>query len=422
LRGRVRGLQTHKRKEQTATPGSRTAVNISGVSLEEIRRGDVIAYPGTYRPTQRIDVFFRLLADALLPLRHNTEAKLFIGATEVLARVRLLGSDELLPGDEGWLQLELSEPVVAVRGDRYILRRPSPGETLGGGSVIDPHPRRRHKRFAEATIESLQALARGTSSDVLLQTLLTLGAAPLRDVVKRSNLEAAAAAQAIAELAKSGQIIDLDQNSSGAAFAPDDLLISAAAWNQFAGRAVQEVGRYHQAYPLRPGIPREELKSRLKDAAKSSPRLFNAALRKLVSDNELVENGPLVKKPEHSIRFSAEQERSIARLLKRFEEAPYNPPSTKECQAEVGEDVVLALIEMDRLVSVAPDVLFRKEDYQRMILEVRQMIEKQGSITVAEARDHFNTSRKYILAFMEHLDAIELTQREGDLRRLKKAR
>jgi selenocysteine-specific elongation factor len=126
LRGRVRGLQTHKQKEQIAVPGSRTAVNITGVALDELRRGQVVTHPGSYRSTQRLDVQFRLLPDVSLTLKHNTEVKLFIGAAEVLARVRLLGTDELAPAEQGWLQLELVEPVVATRGDHYILRRPSP--------------------------------------------------------------------------------------------------------------------------------------------------------------------------------------------------------------------------------------------------------------------------------------------------------
>jgi selenocysteine-specific elongation factor len=151
--GRIRGLQTHKQKEDLALPGSRTAVNISGVTLEEIRRGDVVAHRGDYQPTRRMDVKFRLLKDASLALKHNTEVKLFVGAAEVLARVRTLGSEVINPGEPGWLQLEMKAPVVVMRGDHYILRRPSPGETMGGGTIIDPNPVGRHKRFTHGLIE-----------------------------------------------------------------------------------------------------------------------------------------------------------------------------------------------------------------------------------------------------------------------------
>jgi len=421
LRGRVRGLQTHKHKEQAAVPGSRTAVNITGVSLDEVQRGDVLAHSGDYQASQRLDVRFRLLRDATQPLKHNTEVKLFIGTAEVLARLRLLGAEELAPGEQGWLQLELTQPVVAVRGDRYILRRPSPGETLGGGVVVDPRPKGRHKRFAGGTLDGLEALSRGTPSEVLFQALTSLGAAPLKDVLARSSLDADLAAQAVQELAVSGQMLDLEAKGPALSnvFAPDDLVISRGLWEDLAQRLLRETESYHLAFPLRRGIPKEELKSRLKGFTKNSTRLFNAVLHKLVVENQLIEAGPLVSRPEHAIRFSPQQQQKIDRLLAQFAAAPYGPPPLKECQAEVGEEVLTALLEQGRLVLIPPDVLFRKEDYDRMVADVREIITKHDSLTVGEARDHFSTSRRYVLALLEHLDATGVTSRQGDVRKLR---
>jgi selenocysteine-specific elongation factor len=421
LHGRVRGLQTHKRKEQTAVPGSRTAINISGVSLEDVQRGDVIAHPGDYRATQRLDASFRLLADARGPLKHNTEVKLFIGAAELVARVRLLGAEEIAPGQQGWLQLEMSQPVVAVRGDHYILRRPSPGETLGGGIVVEPFPKGRHKRFSAATVQALQALSQGTPADVLFQALLAVGAAPLKEVVARSNLDADVAAQAVQELLQAGHLVNLEERALAAAAvpAPDDLITNQGLWNQIAQRMLDEARAYHKAYPLRRGIPREELKSRLKDLTKASPRLFNSALRKLVAEGTLNEAGPLVFEPGHTIRFTPQQQASIDGLLRRFAANPYGPPPLKECQAEVGEDVINALVELEQMVIIPPDLVFRSEDYRKIVSELKELMRKQGTITVAQARDHFNTSRRYALALLEHLDATGVTVRQGDERRLR---
>jgi len=424
LRSRVRGLQTHKQKEQVAVPGSRTAVNISGIALEQIQRGNVITHPGDYRPTQRIDVRFRLLADVSQPLKHNTEVKLFIETAEVVARLRLLGVEELSPGEEGWLQLELHQPVVTIRGDHYILRRPSPGETLGGGVVVDPNPKGRHKRFASETLASLEALSKGTPADILLQALLALSAAPLKDVFGRANLEKQAAEQALQELVETGQIVNLEEkfagsNATGSSYGPDDLVLSKGSWEQLAGRILLEIGNYHRSYPLRRGLPREELKSRLKDLTRSSTRLFNAAVRRLELEQRLKEAGPLVFLPEHAIRFTPQQQGKIDRLLAQFAASPFSPPNFKDCQAEVGEDVLAALVETGQLVAVAPDVVFRQADFERMVADIRSMIQKRGALTVAEARDHFNTSRRYVLAFLEYLDAIGITIRVGDERRLK---
>ena len=403
-------------------PGSRTAVNISGIALEQIQRGNVIAHPGDYRPTQRIDVRFKLLPDVSQPLKHNTEVKLFIDTSEVVARLRLLGVDELSPGQEGWLQLELHQPVVTIRGDRYILRRPSPGETLGGGMVVDPHPKERHKRFASEALADLAALSKGTPDEILLQALNALGAAPLKEVMVRANLDMQTAGQALAELVKMGQIVNLEEkqiSADAADFGSDDLVLSRQNWDRLSQRLVAETQAYHRSYPLRRGIPREELKSRLKDLTRSSARLFNVAMRRLVAEASLNEAGPLVLMPGHAIQFSPQQQAKIDRLLTRFAASPYSPPSVKDCQAEVGEDVLAALVDTGQVVAVAPDVVFRQADYQRMLGDIRDIIQQRGSITVADARDHFNTSRRYILAFLEYLDSVGITIRQGDDRRLK---
>jgi selenocysteine-specific elongation factor len=417
MRGRVRGKQTQKRKEEVAIPRSRTALNITVDKIEQLKRGDVVAHPGNYRPSRRLDVSFRLLPEAYQPLAHNDEVKLFLGSSELLARVRLLGVEQLEPGEEGWLQLELREPAVATRGDRYILRRPSPGETLGGGIVVDAHPKGRHKRFTSSLIPTLEALARGSPDEILLQALSGLGAAPLREVVSRTSLDFNAAKLAIAELAASGKLVSMEDRDQPLSFDSDALVASQAYWEQLSGRVLEEVSNYHLGFPLRRGMPREELKSRLKTNA----RLFNALLRRLVTRGDLEEAGPLVLKQGHRISFSAQQERAVQGMLARFAANPYNPPSVKEAQTGLGEELYTALLEQGLLVGVSAEVVFRREDYDRMIAEIRRMIQQQGPVTAAQVRDHFNTSRRYVLALLEHLDSIGITVRQGDFRRLKSA-
>lgn len=415
-RGRIRGLQTHKQKEELSVPGSRTAVNVSGVNIEEVARGEVVCHPNDYQPTRRLDVRFRLLRDVSQPLEHNTEVKLFLGAAEVVARARLLGSEALAPGEEGWLQLELEHPVMAVRGDRYILRRPSPGETLGGGVVVDPNPKGRHKRFAAEMLERLESLSHGTPAEVLAQALAALGAVPLQEALARSNLESSAAQGALAELLASGQLIPLEAaDPKSLSSDPATLVISQAHWSKVSAQAIGEVEAYHRTNPLRRGIPREELKSRLKLA----PRLYSASLKRLVAAGDLEEAGLLVQRAGHIIRFDAQQRRKVDALLAKFAASPYGPPTVKDCAAEVGDDIFQAMVETGLLTLVPPEVVFRREDYERMVAEVRRIIQQRGAITAGEARDHFNTSRRYVLALLEHLDAVGVTVRDGDVRRLK---
>jgi len=404
LRGRIRGLQTHKKKEETAVPGSRTAVNISGLDVEQIQRGEVVTHPGQYRATQRLDLNFRLLPNVSASLRHHTEVKLFIGTSETIADVRLLGAETLNPGETGWLQLELRTPVVAVRGDRYILRRPSPGETLGGGTVVDPQPRARHKRFDKAVLQALDALAQGSPAEVLLQAALALGPAPVKDVLARSRLEGPAAELALQELVDTGQGLLLD-----------DLVIAAPQWSLLKETVATALSVYHQAYPLRRGMPREELKSRLKLA----PRLFNLVLPKMAAEGVLTEGPKWAALPGHIVRFSPFQQVKVDKLMALFAATPYAPPSVKECQAEVGEDILSALREFGDLVAVSDEVVFHKTDYEIMVEKICQTLQQKGQISLAEGRDLLNTSRKYVQALLEHLDAIGVTVRVGDFRRLR---
>jgi selenocysteine-specific elongation factor len=413
--GRIRGLQTHKQKEDLALPGSRTAVNISGVTLEEIRRGDVVAHRGDYQPTRRMDVKFRLLKDASLALKHNTEVKLFVGAAEVLARVRTLGSEVINPGEPGWLQLEMKAPVVVMRGDHYILRRPSPGETMGGGTIIDPNPVGRHKRFTHGLIERLESLSAGAPTDVLIQSLTTLVAAPMREVILHSNLDEEAGKNAVEELINQGEIVILEPDKGNLEFDSDILVTTRGYWEQLSSTTLLIVEDYHTTYPLRRGMAKEELKSRLKIQS----RLFSAEIRILILEGRLEENGPLVLSPDHKINFSAEQEQAVKSTLKRFTASPFSPPSVKDTIKDVGEDVFQAMVDLDLLVPVSPEVVFRREDYDRMVGEVKILLENNGTVSAAQVRDHFNTSRRYVLALLEHMDEVGITMREGDVRRLR---
>ena len=404
-KGRVRGLQTHKKKEETSIPGSRTAVNISGISLEKIRRGEVVTKPGQYQTTRRLDARLRLLADVNLPLKHNTEVKLFVGASETIATLRLLGAETLNPGEEAWIQLELRDPIVTVRGDRYILRRPSPAETLGGGEIVDCQPKGRHKRFDQAVLDKLTSLAEGSPADVLYQASLTNGADTLKNLIRDARLEEADAQEAVNALFAEEKIIELEES----------FVIATTQWDALSERAIQMVKSYHEKFPLRRGIPREELKSRLK----ISTRLFNAMLKNLEDAESLVQADRSVTMPGHGIHFDNAQQAKVEALMRRFEQNPFSPPTIKASQKEVGEEIFNALVELGELAVVSGEVAFRKSDHEKMIEIALGHIQKEGKITVAEARDLFDTSRRYVLALLENLDAMGVTMREGDYRILR---
>jgi len=407
-KARIRGLQTHRRKEEIALPGSRVAINLAGVTLEEIHRGDVVAAPGKYISTRRLDARLRLLKDVSAPLKHATEVKIFAGTAESIARLRLLDMETLQPGDEAWIQLELRQPLVLARGDRFTVRRPSPSETVGGGLALDVAPKNRHKRFDPPTLAALETLLQGDPAEVLFLAALALGGATARETVARSRLEALPAAQALQACIESGRLVALEAGEISPS--SEILLMAAPRWETLRGDFFLTLEKFHKTAPLRRGMPREELKSRLNLA----PRLFNAALKRL----DLRDGGNWLALPGHEIRFTAAQQARVDGLLRQFAAAPFAPPSVKECQA-AGEDVYLALVELGELKQVSPEVVFRQTDYETMTARVRQFLQKNGQMTAAEARDLFATSRKFALALLEHLDAIGVTVRDGDVRRLK---
>jgi len=421
LKARIRGLQTHKHKIEVAVPGSRVAINLTGVSTDDLKRGNVVTVAGWLEPTQLVDVRLDYLADAPRELRHNQEVEFFSGAAEVIAHVRLLGTRSQAPGQSGWVQLRLAERVPLVKGDHFIIRQPSPSLTIGGGVVVDPLPRRRHRRFRPQVIQRLEMLAHGTPADLLVETLDRRGPMPARTLIAEAALPSETATQALGQLLQEEQVFVL----SPASVTPGDnpqltassptYVASVAGWATLASRLTAEVGEFHRAQPLRQGMPREALKSRLK----LETRLFNEAVVRAAAEGALVETATMIRLPEHTVRFSPDQQEAVESLLREFRRAPYTTPSYKDSVSAVDEGVVLALIEGGQLVRLSPDVLLLAETYDELEAWVRERISEHGSVNVAQVRDAFNTSRKYALALLEYLDDRRITKRVGDDRVLR---
>ncbi len=412
LKARIRGLQTHKEKVEVAVPGSRVAANLSGVSKDQLRRGDVVALPGRLTPTRLLDIRLRLLATAPRPLKHNLSLDFYSGTAQITARVRLLGSEALEPGEEGWAQLVLSYLTALAAHDRFILRQPSPSLTIGGGEVVDPHPPRRHKRFQPRVIERLETLSLGTPEEVLAGALAEGKPIDGQELLKITGLPEEAAQGAWKGLIESSQVIVL-----GGEDQPweEGYLISRAGWEGLLEDITGLLADYHGRYPLRVSMAREELKSKLRLPS----RLFNEVIDRALREGKVKGAGASLSLPQHEVRFSPEEERRVKELLNLFAREPYSTPSPSQCEALVGEEVLNVLIEQERLVRVSGNVLFLRETYEEMVRRVVEHLKSEGTITLAQVRDLFATSRKYAQAFLEDLDARGITQRVEDERVLR---
>ena len=400
MQGRVRGLQSYKREAQRALPGSRVAVNIAGISGAQIKRGDVLAPPGQLQPTLLFDAHFRQLADVERPLAHNAQVKVFCGAAEALAHARLLDKDELKAGESGWLQLRLREALPLTPGDRFILRCPSPAATIGGGQVVNANPGRRHKRFQPALIAELHTRLHGSPGQRL--ALAASGSQPQTLAAMQASLALSDAelSAALDEAINSGLLAQIDADSYWA----------SERWQSLLDRLNAELGGFHQSTPLRLGMPRAELGSRLN----LPMSLLDRALES--EESFIIDNG-LVRQREHSIRFSAEQQAKVEALQQTLSGQPFTPPNIADINQLVGEDVARALMDLGELIQVSDTTAFAASDYAAMDREIREHINAHGEIDAKTLRDRFGTTRKYAIAMLEHLDSLGVTQRVGDIRK-----
>ncbi|MCL5026944.1 MAG: selenocysteine-specific translation elongation factor [Chloroflexi bacterium] len=399
LRTRIRGLQTHKQKVEEAEPGSRVAANLASLSTSDLQRGDVVALPRTFRPTRTIDAHLRIIPHAPHPLPHGTTVTLHPGSAETLARVSLLDAEEIPPGGEGWAQLRLAEPVVAAKGDLFVIR--SPDTTLGGGEVVEPHARR-HKRFQGAVISALEVLRRGSPEELALAALGG-GPAEASAIAQQTGLPPAQVESTLKGLVADGRAVRLG-----------DYWTTAAAWRALTGRATQILASYHRQFPLREGMPREELKSRLGLPTK----LFTEVIQRLAAENVVAEANAVLRLAGHRVEFSPEQQARIARLKQALGKTPYAPPSLAELEQQLGLDpeAIAVLLQRGELVRVADDIAFLPSVYDDMVRRIKEHIATHGKITVAEVRDLFGASRKYALALTAYLDEQRITRRVGDER------
>ena len=402
LKTHIRSLETHQRKLDTAHPGSRVAANLARLATEKPKRGMVITTPGWLKPAQFLDVKLRVVPNLPHDVTHNMSVTFYSGTSEVGAKVRLLDREKLRVGERGWAQLKLARTVVVTKGDLFIIR--SPQGTLGGGEIVDTHPRR-HRRFHPAVIQNLEARKEGTPEDILLATLEASGASELEEALLQCHFDKVESKKALESLVKRKQVVVIGTEDI------HQLLFSSGHWECLIKEVTALVQSYHSQSPLRRGMPKVELKSQLR----KMPRYFDGILQKLVGEGVLVEEGTTVSLPSHSVRLSQGQQAKVDAFLKVITQNPYYPPADLFLDAEL----LNMLLQEGKVVKVGEGVIFSNFAYEEMVKQIIEHIKNHGRITVAEVRDMFQTSRKYAVSLMEYLDDQKITRRIGNERLLK---
>ena len=288
------GSRTHKQSVKSGMPGTRVAANLSGIGHESIERGQILTDRGWLKESEALDVRLRVVQDSPVAVKHRASVTLHLGTSETLARVRLLDEQELGPGESGWAQLHLQYPIAAVKGDLFVIR--SHQGTLGGGEVIETLARR-HKRFSEPVVERLSVLAEGRPEEVLLKALESMEPSSLRKVVEESGIAAEDVAPALESLLDRDAVTALGNGR----VTDGTVLYSGRGWAAVMSKSRAALESYHKQHPLRTGLPKEELRSRLGLGG----QVFGKVIEKLVEDGALVEEGSAVRLPQHSRVLSA---------------------------------------------------------------------------------------------------------------------
>ena len=404
-RARVRGLQSHKTKVDATDPGVRLAVNLSGLSKNEVERGEILTIPGWLKPTRRLDARLRMVKNAPHPLKHNQGVTFHLFTSEASARIRLLDANGLVAGQEGWVQILLEEPLPVVKGDFFVIR--SSEDTLGGGQIVDPNPRRRYRRFDDDVVERMMTLDQGSGEDIIISVAEQWGPCDLTALSQRSNLSREEVSYRVAELTEDGHLISLGDFSNDG----DAVVYSAQGWAVIRSKITSALQLYHTQYPLRQGVPTQEIRSRLD----LSQPVYQRALVKLVEEGVVVDERQSLRLPDHEISLTPKMDQEASEYLDSLRKNPYSPPSNQK----INPELLGVLVDQDKVVRVGDGVIFDAVAYREMTGRIVQHLKDHGNITVAEARTMFNTSRKYILPLLEHMDQQQITRRTGDERILR---
>jgi selenocysteine-specific elongation factor len=417
-RVRVRGLQVHGAQVKTAGAGQRTAVNLGGVDAAGVERGMVLAPVGRLITTQILDAWVDVLADAPRPLRTRQRVRVHHGTAEVLARVAALEeSGEIAPGSKGLVQLRLESPVVALPGDRFIVRTYSPQRTVAGGVVLDAHAQKhrgRERAAARARLAALKGADRAARLTFFAESAGERGLPRASAAARtgwRDDVLAAATAEGL---------------SRGALAEAEGVLVGSEIFRGLLRAAVEEVEAHHRREPLSRGLARETLRERVFSHA--APELFRAALKKGEEEGSLVAERELVRAAGHSLDLSPADAALRERLETVYREAALEAPALEDAFARAGgasakrehlRKLLQLLLDSGALVRVKEDLIFHRGALERLTAALRDYAAAHAPdrlIDVAAFKELSGVSRKYAIPLLEYFDRERITRRAGDRR------
>ncbi|ABW66463.1 selenocysteine-specific translation elongation factor [Desulfosudis oleivorans] len=417
VRTRVRGLQVHNSSVERADAGLRTAINLQGLEKTEITRGGVVGRPDQLLPTYMLDIYFHALKSNARPIKHRAPVRVHCGTAEVMGQIILLDRETLDPGQDTVVQIRLKEPVVCVKDDRVVVRSYSPVRTIGGGPVLNPVPVK-HRRNDSSLVEAIANLASAPPEAVIAFHCEQAGfrGVSLPALRVMTNLPDKALTRAMDGLLSGQTILLVDREKQ--VYVHKTLFDKTA----FEMRAILDA--FHRDNPLKKGMPRQDIKSRI--ARRAGDKLFERVLDRMVKKKEVVQDGDTVHLSGHAVALASDQGKIREDLLNLLAQSGLTPPTLKELPGAIGtqdtgavREVLYLLVQQKDLVRVKDDLYFNSAVLERLESELVDFLNKNGTIDAPRFKEMTGASRKYTIPLLEYFDAKKVTIRVGDTRKLR---
>ena len=416
IKAKVRGIQVHNEKVEKATAGLRTAINLQGVEKALLERGNVMTLPDLLHPTRRIDCHLTHLAHANKPLKNGSRVKFHTGTVECESLITLLDRDELLPGEKSFVQVRFAQPIVVLPNDRFVIRSSSPLTTIGGGEILDPLPPK-HKRLSPEVLEALKIIETG-NREKMIETYLQesrLSGTSIQDLGARVGVHPKDLSSTVQRMVEEGKIVLYDQDTVK--------LISRPHFEGLKRVTLKELKSYHESNPLKKGILKEELKSKLPRVVDA--KFYNQLITCLSQEGSIRMEKDKVWLSGYVPLLEERQKEMRERIVKIYEQSRLQPPTVKDLVSRLSgkeEEImnILGLLSGEGiLMKVKEDLFFHGQAINRLKDQLVDFLLSKSEIDAPQFKELTQVSRKYAIPLLEHFDSIKLTVRVGDKRVLR---
>jgi selenocysteine-specific elongation factor len=416
IQAKVRGIQVHNQSVDHATAGMRTAINFQGLERTATKRGDVLGGVNTLKPSYMVDVVLTYLPANKKTLENRTRVRFHTGTNEILGNLILLDREQLKSGDTAVAQFRLESSVSVVKDDRFVIRSYSPVRTIGGGHIINPAPRK-HKRFKEPVLSLLNRLADSPPREIIISQMKESGllGVTFSDLMIMTNLPERELEKHLQQLLSQKVVVQIDRDNR--------TFLHSSVLDQLREQSIQILEAYHKAHPLKTGMSKEAFKSSLPHTL--GLRAFNVLLEDLTKSERVVQEKDMIHLSEHRIALEADQKEMRYRLERAYLESGLQPPYFKELVASMGEnpgrlaDVLGHMLEEGILVKIKEGLYFHKNAIDTLRAKLVSFLTVNTQITTPQLKEVTGVTRKYMIPLIEYFDAIKVTIRVGDVRKLR---